>query len=154
MFNNLLKYGYNKLKNLTVNIIQGYITGVITDSISLWFSLLKFSENLSDKFIQIYVNPIISCFIGLGIGMCRFIVAPSKEHFKSLCVNSGISAINTSFITFYNYLKENILSNFSSELWNKFINFTTDTLNLIFRCGFTPNFVSIATVSILFNFAS
>ena len=68
-----------------MNFMQSYITRVLTDQAVLWVSLLERTEEFTDEFLLNYINPMIGCSVGIGIGLIRYITV-GKNTFKGVVV--------------------------------------------------------------------
>ena len=74
-------YPIDKIVQYGKSVIQGYMTRILVDQANLYISLLKSTEDLSDKFLQDYVNPFVSSTVGLMIGIGRYKLIGIKIKF-------------------------------------------------------------------------
>ena len=136
------------------NFGQGYLTRVCVDQSCLYVSLLRQTEDLTDEYLSNYINPAIACLVGLGLGVIKYSLPSNKEEpkqFKTVLINGGVSAVNTSFGMIYNYLKPRAYIKYLIDISNKCVNGITNVIKYVFRVSLTVDFVGAVSLNILFN---
>ena len=136
------------------NFGQGYLTRVLVDQSCLYVSLLKRTEHLTDEYLLNYINPAISCLVGLGLGVIKYTLPSNKEEpqpFKNVVINGGVSAVNTSFGMIYNYLKPRACIKYLTNIGNICVNGITNVIKYLFRLSLTVDFVGAVSLNVLFN---
>ena len=136
------------------NLGQGYLTRVCVDQSCLYVSLLRQTEHLTDEYLLNYINPAIACLVGLGLGIIKYSLPSNKEEqkpFKTVLINGGVSAVNTSFGMIYNYIKPRVFIKYLTNIGNKCVNGITNVIKYVFRVSLTVDFVGAVSLNILFN---
>jgi len=136
------------------NFGQGYLTRVCVDQSCLYVSLLRQTEHLTDEYLSNYINPAIACLVGLGLGVIKYSLSSNKEEqkpFKTVLINGGVSAVNTSFGMIYNYIKPRVFIKYLTNIGNKCVNGITNVIKYVFRLSLTVDFVGAVSLNILFN---
>lgn len=153
---NPIKYPFQKLYQLSKNCAQGYITRVLVDQTVQYVSLLEFTEQWSDDFLIDYINPFIATFVGIGVGITRYLVTFDKEKpendFKNVVANGTISTVNSSITAIYNYLKKMATaSTVKKTVVPDILAALVKGINNIFKVTLSIDVVSTVLVAIGFN---
>ena len=155
LLHNPVTYIFKKIINLADSMIQGYITRVLVDQSCLYFSLLEYSELMTDDYLHNFINPMISCGIGITVSLTKHILdlTNKDKSILNVCFNASVSAINTSFGMIYSYLKTTSYAAYCKfPLFNKLMTKITFTLNHLFKLGLAVDTVTAISLAFVFNF--
>ena len=151
-------YPFIKLQEFLNGCLQSYITRVLVDQAVVRFSLSSYSDNISDDYLQKYVNPYIAVFVGLGVGTAKYLLtydAENPKSFSTVIVSGGVSAMNSSFGCIYNFMVDGkMISPISdSMMWKKTVMTITKICKAVFCVKLPFNFVSAVVTAFLVNMA-
>ena len=141
---------------MSKNCAQGYVTRILVDQTVQYVSLLEFTEQWSDDFLIDYINPFIATFVGIGVGITRYLVSFDKEKpendFKNVVANGTISTVNSSITAIYNYLKKMATaSTVKKTVVPDILAALVKGINNIFKVTLSIDVVSTVLVAIGFN---
>jgi hypothetical protein len=152
-----ITYIPSKICQFSVGLLQSHITRIIVDQSLNTFSLLKYSQDISEDSLIKYYNPIIACIIGISIGAIRTGFDFNNENegykFKKVLYNSAMSSLNTSFGCVYQYAQDVgiIISPGDNILWDKCISYIVKSIKVVTHITCSTHIISGIIIALLVN---